>query len=134
MSTTIRSTVLAVVGVSCLSVVISSGIARAQNVRVATTTAGPATQAAPDWQQRGVEMPPMMAVQPMPPGNPPIMIQDANALYVLRGNEIFKFDKQTMQIIANGKLPEPRMKFIPLGAPDKVGAPRSGGGEIPDKK
>ena len=132
MTTNSRSTILAILSTACLAVTATVGIANAQS---ASSKSVPAEQfqVAPDWGAPAQAAPPMMQFQPIPQGVAPVMIQDTNYLYIMRGNEVFRMYKETLKVEATGRLPEPRFKAIPLGAPER--ATRSGGDEkIQEKK
>lgn len=135
MKTNWKAPILAGLGLVSLSIAIPMGVARAQ-------------QGDPDPQQRGGGAPPVQGGPPqggqfrgdMPPemqrgdmmqrmggmgGGPAAMVTDNAFLYILQGNQLYKVNKNNLEVVGQGMLPMP----MPMGGPGGPGAPgvRSGG-------
>lgn len=114
------SIVLAVIGVSALSIALPMSIASAQQAGPARV-AGSAPQdqqfaAPPPRQNRGQATAPG---QPFPQQNPGIgmrqggfggatMVDDDQNLYILQGNRLFKVSKSDLKVLKESNLPMPQ--------------------------
>lgn len=56
------------------------------------------------------------------------MVVDGPFLYILRGNQLLKVQKETLKVVAEGQLPMPEMRGGPGGAPGDFQPQRRGGG------
>lgn len=65
-------------------------------------------------------------------GGSPTMVVDGAFLYILRGNQLLKVQKETLKVVAAGELPMPEMRRGP-GGPGGDFQPqrRAGGGNPP---
>jgi hypothetical protein len=135
MKTNWKAPILAGLGLVSLAVAIPMGVANAQ-------------QADQDPQQRGQGLPPVQGGPPqgqfrgdMPPemqrgdmmqrmggmgGGPAAMVTDNAFLYILQGNNLYKVNKNNLEVIGQGMLPMPGPMGGPGGGPGAPGV-RSGG-------
>ena len=117
MRSNLSSIVLAVVGLTSLSVALPLSIARAQQAGLATAApASPQDQrfvAPPAEQTRGANAVPGQPGQFQPGGGmmrgagmgASTMLDDDSSLYVLQGNRLFKINKSDLRVVKEGMLP-----------------------------
>ncbi len=130
MITNWKAPILAVLGLTALAVAIPMGVANAQQNDPQTTQRGDQrAQGGPpnNFQgQPGQEMRPDM-MQRMGGGGQATMVTDNSFLFILQGNTIYKVNKNSLEVVGQGMLPNPGPRFE--GGP-QPGAPgfRGGGG------
>ena len=59
------------------------------------------------------------------------MVVDGNFLFILRGNSLYKVQKETLKVVAEGELPMPQMRGGPGGQPGNFQPQQRGGGNAP---
>ncbi|HXH59895.1 MAG TPA: hypothetical protein VNI20_00905 [Fimbriimonadaceae bacterium] len=112
MKNNLKSTILATLGIASLAVAVPFGVAHAQD----------AGQQPPQTDRRGQQTPPPLdqrrndrlggqqglaapeALRRMGPGNA-TMVVDQQFLYILMGNQMFKVNKNTLEVVGHGMLP-----------------------------
>ena len=162
MSTNWKAPVLAFLGLAALAVAVPVSVANAQEKAQNTqdiqqtgqTTTGQRTQRTVQdyyqdparFQQRGQGAgqdfrqgqppqqggPDMMMQRGMMGMGPATMVVDNQFLYILQGNQIYKVNKNTLEVVATGMLPmpmpgQPRFGGGPDGAPGVRGGGAGGG-------
>ena len=59
------------------------------------------------------------------------MVVAGQFLYILRGNQLLKVQKETLKVVAQGELPMPEMRFGPGGGQERPVRTFGGGGAPP---
>lgn len=133
MKNSLKAPILATFGIASLAVAIPLSVANAQDQPPRQERLQRRGDAAPEGQQGG----PGGMMMRMGGGGAPVMIDDAQNLYILAGNRLFKVSKSDLDVVAEGMLPMGPPPggggFEPGGPPPEEGQPgirqRRGGGD-----
>ncbi len=136
MNKNLRAPILAVLGIASLAVAVPLSVAKAQDQPPRPERIQRAGGPGDNSLIQG--RPDAGMMQRMGPGGAPVMIDDAQNLYILAGNRLFKVDKSSFDVVAEGMLPTgqpPRGGFEgtppPFEGQPGIRRGGGGGGELP---
>jgi hypothetical protein len=126
-----KSTLLSVFGVAALAIAVPMTVANAQDPGTQRRQLEGQRAERFGGQQQDPRMQQMMQQRMGGGGGGSAMVQDNRSLYILQGNQVFKLNKENLQVTAQSMLPMGGRGGQQGGGPgtDRVGRRQGGGGE-----